>query len=1350
MTKYDKWYKEGWRMYSSLWLLLCGVFLFFLLVDIFGHKFLGISRTIAQRLLLSAMIAAAVICGVVAGNSFLRYREEQNADVYLAYCYLLNSDSVNAARKAQLHPDSEKGHDQVITLFADALKGDYLSSYFTACRILNGGKVGKDVLPSVERMQQIAAEVLGMKERVHTDEEILKQVELEIKVCADILKVNEKQEEKYIDLYATDAMLSTSDLSKLDAAAVADLLAQYPEDVSVLKLGIKYYLHAGEYVGARECAELLLDKERSGENYVILTDVIAEAAVHGNGFVPLEDKEAAELMRRAGELEQRAEKYNSLDAAGTEKRDKLLNQAQDLRKEAENLDITRAVNYLISKKPLTGDSKGVIDLQVAKLYVVLEERDKAREYIYKVMDHSENIAKDSPIREPLLKVVAAYDQLEQEEEGYRLEGAVNKLMEAQSQGILPVSDGNMNGVMADFIASTLKYERIRIHIGQIDTANYPVIRAYANINGSKDSVFGLAGDFKEKDFELIDTQYQIQDFKLVDTEESSQVSIAIVMDRSGSMAGKPLEDAKLAASACVEHMDAGEQRLAVVSYDDTPSLDVAAGTSRDTLIRGIRDVNAGGGTNISGGIGRGIDALSAEKGTKAIILLTDGQDGNTQEEMERAIETARQNRVAIYVVGFGEVNSDYLGSIAQSTGGRFILAANSTELEDVYLTLQKYIVNNYCFEYTVRKNPDTDPRKLIIGVPDYQTSADKVYRISGDPVPEGEEEESIRPAGEGEFVLFGAAPSGASAGDIAKGIEVTVTGAGFTDGINLSIGDIALKDIRLVDSGTVKGTLEGTLAPGRYRLIATLSDGRTDRKDNGFSVFLAGTAQAVRLGSNTILADMIGQVGDDTFVASGNVSINGFIHSDADVLIKASALPDDFDIGSGSCYMGDNGELAGNGKLYISYKQAEELAEKGGGLEQAAASVFAELVMNGRDYIVRNGKYSIGVNGIESDFTDTMYDHAVKIPNMAEIEVAKCTLYADRIQIDASKLSIDDIVDTVKTALAGGASAPSEASEAYSSREDAFKFKGFDGSLSMALSAQDIRVGGEIKFNMNNAVQFGFFGIRDFGLKLNTLDADKEYWKVQGSIDFSHIVPGLGGSGVEGFEAAIGSCYWYPDSINFAANLNPGIPIYQVIFIDKIGGKAEGLSNLFISKGEVPPKDVILAGLLEADVNLFKSLKLPASEEIARWGELGAIKDGEIGFNCSQLQFYASADLTVFQQKVAEASIQLGKGGFEAKGGVGLDVSAFGVSMAGGVEMGVKAGARSGSIWFAGDAHLSCAWTNTNWDGDIKAAFSVERDGSSIELIEILLSSDAKYIRFWYDKNSGLTLFDRVHKEVNF
>ena len=142
--------------------------------------------------------------------------------------------------------------------------------------------------------------------------------------------------------------------------------------------------------------------------------------------------------------------------------------------------------------------------------------------------------------------------------------------------------------------------------------------------------------------------------------------IAIVIDTSGSMAGTPLEDAKTAAQACVEDMDTDLQKIAVVSYSSDARTVTAKTDSRESLIYGISQMSSGGNTNIPAGIQEGLDAVAGgDAGTRALILMTDGQDGNT-EAIDEAIARAVSQETAVYTVGLGDVNEEYLREIAET------------------------------------------------------------------------------------------------------------------------------------------------------------------------------------------------------------------------------------------------------------------------------------------------------------------------------------------------------------------------------------------------------------------------------------------------------------------------------------------------------------------------------------------------------------------------------------------------------------------------------------------------------------------------------------------------------------
>ena len=77
----------------------------------------------------------------------------------------------------------------------------------------------------------------------------------------------------------------------------------------------------------------------------------------------------------------------------------LINRAAKLEAEAFRVEIRRAVNYLQAKKPVFYDRSGLYDIQIAKLYLACDERDKARELIYDVITSYSVMDDRSPLKD---------------------------------------------------------------------------------------------------------------------------------------------------------------------------------------------------------------------------------------------------------------------------------------------------------------------------------------------------------------------------------------------------------------------------------------------------------------------------------------------------------------------------------------------------------------------------------------------------------------------------------------------------------------------------------------------------------------------------------------------------------------------------------------------------------------------------------------------------------------------------------------------------------------------------------------------------------------------------------------
>src|SRR5208337_3193022 len=109
--------------------------------------------------------------------------------------------------------------------------------------------------------------------------------------------------------------------------------------------------------------------------------------------------------------------------------------------------------------------------------------------------------------------------------------------------------------------------------------------------------------------------------------DEPEVAMALVIDRSGSMTGLPLEMAKQAAKATADTL-AADDLLEVIAFDSQPTRIVRMTPAKHgaRIQSDIARIQAGGGTEIFPALDAAYQALSATRAKrKHAILLTDGQ-----------------------------------------------------------------------------------------------------------------------------------------------------------------------------------------------------------------------------------------------------------------------------------------------------------------------------------------------------------------------------------------------------------------------------------------------------------------------------------------------------------------------------------------------------------------------------------------------------------------------------------------------------------------------------------------------------------------------------------------------------
>ncbi len=185
----------------------------------------------------------------------------------------------------------------------------------------------------------------------------------------------------------------------------------------------------------------------------------------------------------------------------------------------------------------------------------------------------------------------------------------------------------------------------------------------------------------------------------VELPEPPKINLILVLDKSASMEGEPLENLKIAVREILQMLD-DDDRISIVLFDSEAKVLVSNSPAiqRKEIRMRIEDIFPIGGTCIDEGIFLGLQEagkFTSDELINWMILLTDGK--NEHGDNQRCLDLSREARkkgISITTIGLGRKwDPTLLEQIADLSGGKMYYVENPEDLRDRFIKEIKSVKN---------------------------------------------------------------------------------------------------------------------------------------------------------------------------------------------------------------------------------------------------------------------------------------------------------------------------------------------------------------------------------------------------------------------------------------------------------------------------------------------------------------------------------------------------------------------------------------------------------------------------------------------------------------------------------
>jgi len=166
----------------------------------------------------------------------------------------------------------------------------------------------------------------------------------------------------------------------------------------------------------------------------------------------------------------------------------------------------------------------------------------------------------------------------------------------------------------------------------------------------------FAAQLRKEDFVVREDgqRQQISHF----SSERVPVSLGIVLDVSGSMAGEKFRAAQSALDRFLYDLLAAEDEVFILSFSDQTDLVSDWTTDRQRLANGLRSIRPRGGTALYDAVAEAVPmAQGGRHKKKALVIISDGNDTDSRTPANALQSMIRETEVLVYAIGIDGASS---------------------------------------------------------------------------------------------------------------------------------------------------------------------------------------------------------------------------------------------------------------------------------------------------------------------------------------------------------------------------------------------------------------------------------------------------------------------------------------------------------------------------------------------------------------------------------------------------------------------------------------------------------------------------------------------------------------------